>query len=284
MSSEASSFERTGDIEDTMRRSLGLDTGSVPASVPSQPIDPLRGARQAIRSQAAAREYVERQLAHAEATIQALRNKLHHARRDKDAAIEAARSAAARRVIVERALIVTESALATEKAARDRGDRALRETQATISHLQAKLDAAAQSLETAKIELTAERQARQKAEDGLRKAKTATQIAAPATDDEPAVLQMTAQPMRKGGRSLEVGNVAVVDACPEEGITPRVQRPVGRPRKTKSTPPVQASPEQARKMQAPTKAISPKVRTARPSANDHAPIQWWVEGWRGKRA
>src|ERR1700733_8880490 len=69
MSSEASSFERTDDIENRMRRRLGLDAGSVPGSVPSHPIDPLRGARQAIRSQAVAREYVERQLAHAEAPI-----------------------------------------------------------------------------------------------------------------------------------------------------------------------------------------------------------------------
>jgi len=84
-----------------MRRSLGL--GTTPISAPTSPPadDPLRGARQAIRSQAAAREYVERQLAHAEATIEDLRSMLHRARRDKDAAIEAARSATARKVAVE---------------------------------------------------------------------------------------------------------------------------------------------------------------------------------------
>ena len=206
VSSETSSHDRPDDIEGRMRRSLGL-LGTTPVSAPtSSPADdPLRGARQAIRSQAAAREYVERQLVHAEATIEDLRGKLHHARRDKDAAIEAARSAAARKVAVERSLAATESALATEKAARDRSDRALREAQATISHLQVKLDAAA---ETAKAELAAERQVRQKAE---------------------------------------------------------------------------TAPRQARKMEAPTKAISPKVRTASPSANDQMPVQWWVEGWNRRR-
>jgi hypothetical protein len=131
MSSETSSYDRLDDIEAGMRQSLGLNTTASTTPPPSSPSDPLRGARQAIRSQAAAREYAERQLAHAEATIQDLRMKLHHSRRDKDAAVEAARSATARKVNVERSLIATESGLAAEKVARDRSDRALRESQAT---------------------------------------------------------------------------------------------------------------------------------------------------------
>jgi hypothetical protein len=277
MSSEASSFERTDDIEDRRGRSLRLDTGSVPVSVPSQPIDPLKGARQAIRSQAAARAYVERQLAHAEATIQDLRGKLHHARRDKEAAIEAARSAAARKVIVERALIATDSALAVGKVAQERSGRALREAQATISHLQAKLDAAAQGLETAKAELASERQARQKAEDARRRAKPATLIAAPATDDDPAVS------MREADRPLEAGNVAVVEVCPEEVISPRVRRPVGRLRTIKPTPPIQGSSEQATKLQASTKAIRHKAQKPGGNSDKSEPIKWWIEGWRGQR-
>jgi hypothetical protein len=81
------------DAETAMRQSLGLGTASSPAPAAPRAGDPMRGARQAIRSQAAAREYVERQLVHAEATIQELRTKLHHARREKDAAVEAARLA-----------------------------------------------------------------------------------------------------------------------------------------------------------------------------------------------
>jgi hypothetical protein len=131
---------------------------------------------------------VERQLAHAEATIEDLRGKLHHARREKDAAVDAARTTEARKVAVDRTLVATESALATEKVARDRGDRALREAQATINLLQSKLNAATQGLATAKTELTAERQARQKAEGAWRIPKTVMQIAAPATDDDPAAL------------------------------------------------------------------------------------------------
>jgi hypothetical protein len=91
-----------------MRRSLGLDAPSNPGSAPSSPSDPLRGARQAIRSQAIAREYVERQLAHAEATNQDLRTKLHRARQEKDMAVEAARSAATRMGSAQRTLAATE--------------------------------------------------------------------------------------------------------------------------------------------------------------------------------
>jgi hypothetical protein len=159
MSSETSSIPQPDDVESKMRQHLGLDAPSNPGSVPSSSNDPMRGARQAIRSQAAAREYVERQLAHAEADIQNLRTKLHRARQEKDAAIEAARLATARKVNAERTLILSEAALATEKAARDHGDRALREARATNSHLQAKLDAAAHGLETVRAELAAERQA-----------------------------------------------------------------------------------------------------------------------------
>jgi hypothetical protein len=278
MSSEASSFERTDDIEDRMRRRLGLDTGSVPVSVPSQPIDPLRGARQAIRSQAAAREYVERQLAHAEATIHELRTKLHHARRDKDAAVDTARTTAARKVVVERTLVATESALATEKAAHDRRDRALREAQATINHLQAKLDAAAKGLETPKAELASERQARQRAEDALRTAKTAPQIAAPASHDDPAILPMTVQPVGEVGCPVATSEEAEPHARPEEVGFQRTRRSTRTSRKTESTPPVQASSKQTR-----TVLPTHKTKTLRRNSDKSEPVKWWIEGWRGQR-
>ena len=83
MSSETSDHKPPDDVESKMLRSLGLGTASNPTSVLSSPIDPLKAARQAIRSQAVAREYAERQLAHAEVTIQDLRTKLHHARQEK---------------------------------------------------------------------------------------------------------------------------------------------------------------------------------------------------------
>jgi hypothetical protein len=65
-----------------MRRSLGLSDGSKPPAAD----DPQRLARQAIRSQAAARDYAERQLVRAEQTIQDLHTKYHAVRRNTAAA------------------------------------------------------------------------------------------------------------------------------------------------------------------------------------------------------
>jgi hypothetical protein len=75
------------EAEAKMRQSLGLSDGSRPPAVD----DPQRLARQAIRSQAAAREYAERQLLRAEQTIEDLRTKFHGVRRERDAAVAAAR-------------------------------------------------------------------------------------------------------------------------------------------------------------------------------------------------
>jgi hypothetical protein len=282
MSSETLSVPQPDDAEAKMRRSLGLDAPTNPGSAPSSSDDPLRGARQAIRSQAAAREYVERQLVHAETTIQDLRSKLHHARQEKDTAVEAARSATAMRIRVQRVLITTESALAAEKAARDHGDRALREARAMISHLQTRLDAAAQGLETARAELAAERQARQKAEDGLREAKAAPQIAGPASRDEVAVPTIrkpvgrprklvAVQPVSEAGRPVEaIGAAAVV---------PPARRPVGRPRKIGSVSPVQAAATPIRKAVAVAEMPGKKADMRRQTAGEQKPVEWWVDGW-----
>jgi chromosome segregation ATPase len=105
------------DAEARMRQSLGIAAPSGVSSVAPSLDDPLKGARQAIRSQAAAREYAERQLAHAETTIQDLRRKLHDARRDKDAAVAAAQAAVAEKRTAERVLTATEAALTAEKTA-----------------------------------------------------------------------------------------------------------------------------------------------------------------------
>jgi hypothetical protein len=283
MSSETSAFERTGDIEERMRQSLGLNTPSNPGPAPSSSTDPLRGARQAIRSQAAAREYVERQLAHAEATIEDLRGKLHHARRDKDTAVEAARTTAAKKVAVDRTLAAIESAFTTEKVARDRGDRMLREAHATVSLLQAKLDAAVQSLEAAKAELASERPVRQKV---LRQAKTEPQIVPPASQDDPAVLPMTAQPMPEDGCPVEASEAGASQASPDDVATiPTVRRPVGRPRKADSVQPKPTSSEAASKAVMPSRKADsrkPKVQSRRAGAPE--PVQWWVKGWDRRKA
>ncbi len=244
------------EAEARMRRSLGIDPGSNAAAGPVASNDPLKGARQAIRSQAAAREYVERQLAHAEATIQDLRNKLHRARQEKDAALEAARSALARKTNLERSLFATEGALASEKAARERGDRALAEAQATVRDLQTRLEAAQRSHETAEADLVAERQARQKAEAALREAKAERRRAAPATADGPVV--------------------AIV------------KRPVGRPRKIPVEPAVTVAkyPVAVPRVSdaARVKIEEPAKKKARiEPAEDQDPVQWWVPGWKATR-
>ena len=72
-----------------MRLKFGLSEGPKPPPA----ADPQRLARQAIRSQAAAREYAERQLLRAEQIIQDLSQKLHAVRLEKGIALEAARMA-----------------------------------------------------------------------------------------------------------------------------------------------------------------------------------------------
>jgi hypothetical protein len=241
-----------------MRLNLGLGPASEQSAQASFAADPLKGARQAIRSQAAAREYVERQLAHAEATIQDLRTKLHHTRQEKDAAVEAARFATAAKATAQRALIATESALTTEKAARERADRALREAQALINHLQAGSATAVQNLETARAELEAERQARRKAETALREAKTAQDDAKPVNHEE-------------------------APAAP-------IRRKVGRPRKIPllqvepSTVPSPAAAVQATGKSSGDKASAARIKSSAPvPAENQEPVQWWVKGWDRRR-
>ena len=140
-----------GDDAETLRRRVGLGTALDPDPAAPSPSDPMKAARQAIRSQAAARDYAERELVHAEATIQELRTKLHHTHREKDTALEAARLATAAKIAAQRSILEAE-------ASRDRSDRVLREALATNRDLQAKLDGFARGFETAKADPAAERQ------------------------------------------------------------------------------------------------------------------------------
>jgi C4-dicarboxylate-specific signal transduction histidine kinase len=303
MSSETSDHKPPDDVESKMLRSLGLGTASNTASVLSSPIDPLKAARQAIRSQAVAREYAERQLAHAEVTIQDLRTKLHHARQEKDAAVEATGAATAMRITAQRTLIATEAALADEKAARNRDDRALREAQATVRDLQGRLDAATQGLERAKAELTAERQARQQTEEALRDATSIHQSPEPIVAPEVAELGQSstsaAITKRPRGRPVHATHavrprkepVRPANTSQAAGSTERDQstnstmrRPVGRPRKAIEVPSLPTSNEPAGQAEVQTKtanrkAAPPKGEGHNRSAGGQEPVQWWIEGW-----
>ena len=234
------------DAEIGMRRSLVLGKASDPDPAGSSSNDPMKAARQVVRSQAA-QDYAERELVHAEATIQELRTKLHHAHREKDAALEAARLATAAKLAAQRSILEAE-------ASRDRGDRALREALATNRDLQAKLDGFARGFETARAEPAVERQARLKADDSPREGPIATvrETALPASRDD-AVIQT-------------------------------IRRPVGRPRKTAAAAPAPATNKTDGKAMDSNEVIAEtagnlqKKARIRPAAGQE-PVQWWVEGW-----
>jgi hypothetical protein len=248
---------KVDEAESNQRPIIGSATPSAPGSPASVTSDPLKGARQAIRSQAAAREYVERQLVHAEATIEDLRTKLRHARQENAGAAETARAATAAKVAAQRAAMASEAALATEKSARERAERAFREAQATINLLQSKAASAALELEAAKAQLASEREARRAADEARRELKTVREHVAPGT--------------------------------PDEAIVPPIKRPVGRPRKTPLPQPVEVVAKPAGKPPAPIKAVSGKAEKAKvkirpqPPAVEQEPVQWWVEGWNRRR-
>jgi len=280
-----------------MRRSLGLATNGN-GSTPPLPNDPLKAARQAIRSQATAREHAERQLAQAQAVIHDLRTKLHHTRLDKDVAQEAARVATAAKITAERTLIATESALAAEKAGRERGERSLRDAHATIRELQGKLDAAVQGLQAVQAELAAERQARHTAEEIARAAVTTTP-AEVRGEAAPVVRRPVGRPRNNivaqpRGRKASAKAPAPRKAVPKKPASrkqspvPTVRRPVGRPRKKLVAQSAQRPAKSSARAAAPTKTAPKKVgkparkvstKAGRPvQARKPKPIKSWRNG------
>jgi hypothetical protein len=237
------------DAETGMRRSPGLGTDSDRDSAALWSNDPMKAARQAIRLQAAL-DYAERELVHAEATIQELRTKLHHAHREKDAALEAARLATAAKLAAQRSILDAE-------ASRDRSDQALREALAINRDMQAKLDAFARSSQTSMAQPAAERQARLKADHSRREAPTVT------------------------------AREAALPASHDDAVVQTIRRPVGRPRKTPATAPAPASNNTGRKamesdeITAETAGNLQKKARNRQTAGQE-PVRWWVEGWNGR--
>jgi chromosome segregation ATPase len=148
------------DAEAKLRQNLSLSD----ASKPSLAADPQRLARQAIRSQAAAREYAERQLLRAEQMIQDLSTKLHAVRHEKGVALEAARTAHTALAQTERDLRAIETALIGEKATGERAQREVQEARAIVDDLRTKLTLANQTVEALRTQLDEERQARNAAE------------------------------------------------------------------------------------------------------------------------
>jgi chromosome segregation ATPase len=156
----------TDDLEIRMRQSLGFERK--PSSAPID--DPLASARQAIRSQSTARDYVERQLARAEAELDDLRTKLRSARQEQGLALTTARNAIAANSKLEATLASTEAELRAERSKREHSERSWREALATVHDLRGMLESAGQTLRAVKANLADERHARQVAEEGVKPA------------------------------------------------------------------------------------------------------------------
>jgi len=166
--------------------------------------DSQRLARQAIRSQAAGREYAERQLARAEQTIQDLQKKFHAARRERAIAIAAARAAQDAQTQAERGRRAAEAALITEKSVAESTKREAREARATMQGLREKLAVANQAVETLQAQVEQERQARLIVEQALSMPALAatTRESAPAPNNQPVKRKRGRPPGKRDGSAL----------------------------------------------------------------------------------
>jgi hypothetical protein len=272
---------QTGAAESKMRQSLGLG-GSTNGSLPSSPAnDPMKAARQAIRSQVTAREYTERQLAQAQGAIQDLRTKLRHVHQERETAISAAQSAMMAKDHAERTMRAAETALATERATRIRTEGTLRDAEATIRDLREKLATANHALQTMRAEISAERLARAKAGDVPLPA-MATPETVVATVQE-VIAPIVRRPVGRPRKTVfvEAGQASMLPITEPQVIrntaVPAVRRPVGRPRKTAMAQPVEQPIGLQENLPVSTKVGRNKV-TSR--ADNQEPIQWWIEGWK----
>ena len=270
------------DAESKMRRNLGLDGGPANGSSSSSSNDPLKMARQAIRSQVTAREYTERQLSQAQGTIQDLRTRLRHVHQERETAINSAQSAMAAMTNTERNMRTAESALATERATRVRIEGMLRDAETTIRDLREKLATANQNLRGMQAELEAERQDRQVADDAGQPVVTVTEtVVAPIRDAAaPTVRRPVGRPRKIVGAPVE----ALIQPLNEhrassndealsnrDVVAPTVRRPMGSRRKA-------ATVQQVRKSTVQTASVGTKKGGKR--TDDQEPVQWWVEGWK----
>jgi hypothetical protein len=143
--------------------------------------------------------------------------------------------------------------LATERSARDRTNRALRDAEATIRDLREKLATANQTLHMVQAEMAAERLARQEADDALRSVMAAREIIAPPMRD--ASVAMVRRPVGRPRKTPMAQPIQTIITPPkkplvlregipanrDEAAVPIIRRPVGRPRKMVIVEPIQTS-------------------------------------------
>jgi hypothetical protein len=167
----------------------------------------------------------------------------------------------------------------------------LRDAEATIRDLREKLGAANQNLHGVRAELVAERLAGQEADDGLI---VVPEAMVPTTRENE--LPVVRRPVGRPGKIVAVQPVQTKTTPSEKLLaigSPNidvagaiVRRPVGRPRKI-VVEPIQTSAKQSRTPQAFGRAVTnqaeqPKQKVGNRGADDQEPIQWWVQGWRGR--
>jgi hypothetical protein len=173
----------------------------------------LQAARQALRSEAAAKERAERMLADAQAAVRVLQTKLAHERLAKD---EALQRTEAESQASEQALQSVRTELLAERAVRVSAEQAARDAQAATRDLEGRLDGV-------RAELATERRARRNAEDALRDARYAT---APAPADEAAI-----PPVRR-----PVGRPRKATAEPQPAAKPRGAKVARKPARAARQP------------------------------------------------
>jgi multidrug efflux pump subunit AcrA (membrane-fusion protein) len=259
----------TDDTEANMRRNLGINSAS-------RSDDPLKAARHAIRSQTAAREYAEQQLAQAQNAAQEFRARSRHLHQEREAAINAAQSAIVAKDIAERSARASEAALATERAARARIEGMLKDVEATVRDLREKLATANQTIKSTQIELSAERLAKSSVDDGVG---VVPEVDAPI--DRDGGLPVVRRPVGRPRKTTIMDTVQTMITPPEtplgireeaippdtDAAVPIIRRPVGRPRKAQGV---------AKAAKKPTQKVSNR------HSNDQEPVQWWIEGWKGR--
>jgi hypothetical protein len=273
------------DAESKMRRNLGID-GASPSSSSN---DPMKVARQAIRSQVTAREFTERQLSQAQGTIQDLRTKLRQVHHERETAVAAAQSAMAAKDTAERSVRAAEAALATERATRIRMEAMLRDAEVTVRDLREKLATANQNFRDVQAESDAERNAHQVADDAAQPVVAVPQTVAVPTRDAAAPTArrpvgrprkiVTAEAILTPIRQSNGSQSSSENEAPSnrDAVAPPLRRPVGRPRKTAVAQPVERLIGPPRKAQAPAKPITKKASNR---DDDQVPIQWWIDGWK----
>lgn len=179
-----------------------------------------------------------------------------------------------------------ELAWANEHAARARIEGMLRDAEATIRDLREKLTTANQNLNLVQAELSSERLAQHPVDDGV------VVIPGPLVptirEGELPVVRMTVGRPRKIVAVKTAHASTTASDTPLRIVSPNVEaacaivrRRVGRPRKT-VVEPIQRPTKLSGNAQLSGKAHKSKQMVRNRGGDDHEPVQWWVEGWKGR--